>query len=322
MQVFSGFGAAAGKLVGCAVALGNFDGAHRGHQALLRKAIAQARSRGVAAVAATFEPHPAKVLSPQLAPVLLTPLWRKLELLEDLGLDAVVVQPFDAAYAASGPAQFLERDLFGALGPSHVVVGPDFTFGRDRSGSVRDLRSACERRSVGLTEMPAVTCDGVVVSSTKIRELVAEGRVSAAERLLGRPFEISGSVVHGRGRGRTFGFPTANLQPDVEVRPRSGVYAVRAYFDRQVLGGAANIGRKPTFDESEVTIEVFLFDFEGDLYGARMSVELLARLRGEQRFGSAEELAAQIEHDCEAAKAVLAHAAPPGPLSPRLGARP
>jgi riboflavin kinase/FMN adenylyltransferase len=231
------------------------------------------------------------------------------------------VQPFDAAYAASGPEQFLERDLFGALAPAHVAVGPDFTFGRDRAGSVRDLRSACERRGVGLTEMPAVTCDGVVVSSTKIRELVAEGRVSAAARLLGRPFEISGNVVHGRGRGRTFGFPTANLQPDMEVRPRSGVYAVRAYFDGQVLGGAANIGRKPTFDESEVTIEIFLFDFQGDLYGARMSVELLARLRGEQRFGSVEELAAQIEHDCEAARAVLAHAEPPGPLSPHLSAR-
>jgi len=316
MKVFPGFEAARGGLAGCAVALGNFDGVHLGHQALFREAVARARARGAAAVAATFDPHPGKVLAPQLAPRLLMPLGRRLALMESCGLDAVVVQPFDRAYAGLGPQGFLERDLFGALAPGDVVVGPDFTFGRGREGTVLSLRKACEERGVGFAEVPAVTCEGVVVSSTKVREFVAEGRVEAAARLLGRPFELCGEVVHGRGRGRTFGFPTANLAIESEVRPRTGVYAVRVFFAGEFRGGAANIGIKPTFGERDLTIEIFLFDFEGDLYGQRIAVEFVERLRNEQHFASVEELAAEISRDCDRAREALARVEPPGPQSP------
>ncbi|MGI5864507.1 MAG: bifunctional riboflavin kinase/FAD synthetase [Myxococcales bacterium] len=318
MRVLSGFDAARGQqLAGCAVALGNFDGVHLGHQALFREAIDRARGVGRPAIAATFDPHPGKVLAPELAPKVITPLPRKLELMEALGLDAVVVQPFDERYAALSAPDFLERDLFGALAPSWVVVGPDFTFGRGRGGTVEDLRAAAALHNAGITRVDPVTCEGVVVSSTKIREFIAEGRVGAAARLLGRPFDVRGRVVHGEGRGRTFGFPTANLAIEGEVRPRNGVYAVRVFFGGAVYVGAANIGRKPTFGRGEVTVEIFLFDFEGDLYGTRMSVEFLKRLRGEQRFSSVDELARQISKDCEATRAVLAQVEPPGPLSPR-----
>jgi riboflavin kinase/FMN adenylyltransferase len=162
----------------------------------------------------------------------------------------------------------------------------------------------------------------VVVSSTKIREFVAEGRVSAATCLLGRPFELMGVVERGLGRGRTIGFPTVNLHPEPEVRPGIGVYAVRVTWRDRVLGGAANIGRKPTFGDEEVTVEAHLFDFAGDLYGERLSLEFIERLRGEQRFNSPAELVAQIERDCQHARQILEQASPPGGLSPRRQPRP
>ena len=331
MDVFHGFAEARGHLDGCAVALGNFDGVHLGHQALLGWARDEARRRGQPSVAATFDPHPGKVLTPELAPKLISPLWRRLELLEDFGLDAVILQPFDRPYAALDATQFLSRDLFGLL-PSELVVGSDFTYGKSRFGNVESLREACEsgavsppalraRGGVRLTVIAPITCDGVVVSSSKIREFVAEGRVAAAARLLGRPFELSGEVVSGMGRGRGIGFPTANLASENEVRPAIGVYAVRASLEGRVLFGAANIGRKPTFGDAEVTIEVHLFDFEGDLYGKTLAVEFLDRLRGEQRFAGVAALKAQIARDCEKAREIARETPPPGPLAPQASRR-
>lgn len=322
MQVLHGFTQAKGSLAGCAVALGSFDGVHRGHQALFAEALSRAHARGAAAVAATFEPHPGKVLFPEMAPKLLTPLPRRLELLRAAGLDAVVLQPFDRAYAGLSPEEFLSRDLFGGLAPRDVVVGPDFTYGRGRAGTVATLAAACGARGVGFAQVGAVTCEGgAVVSSSKIREFVAEGRVGAAAKMLGRPFDLSGTVAAGLGRGRTLGFPTANLHADNEVRPGNGVYAVRAFFGGQVRAGAANIGRKPTFGDEEVTVEVHLLDFAGDLYGTPLAVEFLERLRGEQRFGGVDELKAAIARDCAHAREAVARAAPPGPLSPFAAGR-
>lgn len=322
MLVLQGFSQAQGELEGCAVALGSFDGVHRGHQALFAEAIARAHTRGARAVAATFEPHPGKVLFPDLAPKLLTPPARKLELLEACGLDAVVLQPFDKAYAAVSPGAFLERDLFGPLAPGDIVVGPDFTYGKARAGTVASLAEACRARAVGFAQVPAVTCDGgAVVSSSKVREFVAEGRVGAAARMLGRPFDLVGAVSRGLGRGRTIGFPTANIHAENEVRPGMGVYAVRAFFGKEVHPGAANIGRKPTFGEDEVTIEVHLLDWQGDLYGVRLAVEFVERLRGEQRFSGVDALKSAIAADCAHARAILEQAAPPGPLSPFARAR-
>ncbi|HVG60048.1 MAG TPA: bifunctional riboflavin kinase/FAD synthetase [Hyalangium sp.] len=294
------------ELAGSAVALGNFDGVHVGHQALF----AEAR-RHAPPVVLTFHPHPGKVLQPELAPKLITLLPRKLELLQEYGLTAAVVQPFNREYART-PAAAFEESLLDVLGARHLVVGSDFTYGVARSGTVATLREAAGRRGAQVHLVQPVTVDGVVASSSKVREYILEGRVSAAQRLLGRPFDLDGTVVPGAGRGRGIGFPTANVDTQNELRPAPGVYAIRVCIKGEPQGpwlpGAANIGVKPTFGGSVVTIEAHLLDFQGDLYGKELRVQFLERLRSEQRFGSVAELVGQIKRDVEAARTVIARA--------------
>jgi riboflavin kinase/FMN adenylyltransferase len=305
MKVFHSV-AEARELAGSAVALGNFDGVHLGHQALF----AEAR-RHAPPVAITFHPHPGKVLQPELAPKLITLLPRKLELLQEYGLTATVVQPFNREYART-PAAAFEESLLDVLGAKHLVVGSDFTYGVARTGTVATLREAAGRRGAQVHVVPPVTVDGVVASSSKVREYILEGRVAAAQRLLGRPFDLDGTVVPGAGRGRGIGFPTANVDTQNELRPAPGVYAIRVSIQGEPRGpwlpGAANIGVKPTFGGSVVTIEAHLLDFQGDLYGKELRVQFLERLRPEQRFGSVAELVGQIKRDVEAARTVIARA--------------
>lgn len=295
------------ELAGCALALGNFDGVHLGHQALF----AEARRHGVPAAALTFQPHPGKVLQPDLAPKLITLLPRKLQLFEACGLEAAVVQPFTREYARHSPRDF-EASLLDVVGARHLVVGHDFTYGAARAGTVATLREAAAARGAQVHVVAPVTVDGVVASSSKVREYILEGRVSAAQRLLGRPFDLDGTVVTGHGRGRGIGFPTANVDTQNELRPAAGVYAIRVCFlgtpGAAWLPGVANIGVKPTFGVNEVTIEAHLLDFNGDLYGKELRVQFLERLRAERRFGSVAELVGQIKRDVEAARAVIARA--------------
>jgi riboflavin kinase/FMN adenylyltransferase len=305
MKVFHSV-AEARELAGSAVALGNFDGVHVGHQALF----AEAR-RHAPPIALTFHPHPGKVLQPELAPKLITLLPRKLELLEEYGLTATVVQPFNREYART-PATTFEESLLDVVGAKHLVVGSDFTYGVARSGTVATLREAAARRGAQVHVVSPITVDGVVASSSKVREYILEGRVSAAQRLLGRAFDLDGTVVPGAGRGRGIGFPTANVDTQNELRPAPGVYAIRVCIKGEPRGpwlpGAANIGVKPTFGGSVVTIEAHLLDFQGDLYGKELRVQFLERLRPEQRFGSVAELVGQIKRDVEAARTVIARA--------------
>ncbi|MFL5349425.1 MAG: riboflavin biosynthesis protein RibF [Hyalangium sp.] len=294
------------ELAGGAVALGNFDGAHVGHQALF----AEARRHGPAA-ALTFNPHPGKVLQPELAPKLITLLPRKLELFEAYGLAAAVVQPFSREYART-PASAFEESLLDVLGARHLVVGSDFTYGAARSGTVATLREAAVQRGAQVHVVQPVTVDGVVASSSKVREYILEGRVAAAQKLLGRPFDLDGLVVPGAGRGRGIGFPTANVDTQNELRPAPGVYAIRVRLKEDSEGlwrpAVANIGVKPTFGGSVVTIEAHLLGYQGDLYGKELRVQFLERLRAEQRFGSVAELVGQIKRDVEAARTVIARA--------------
>ncbi|MGC3997955.1 MAG: riboflavin biosynthesis protein RibF [Anaeromyxobacter sp.] len=307
--------AAAGTLRGGAVAIGNLDGVHLGHQRLVEVARAWGASAAGRAGVLTFDPHPARVLRPQLAPPLLTELPRKLELLAALGLDAAVVQPFDRAYAGRSAAEFVGEDLAGRLGVRHVVVGYDFTAGRERA-RVDTLRPLAERHGITLHVVEPVAAEGLVVSSTKIREFLLEGNVEAAALLLTRPHDVDGVVARGAGRGRGFGFATANLAT-AGLLPAQGVYAVEAWVGRpgeapgagaRPLGGVCNVGVKPTVQETgQVVAETHLFDFGGaDLYDAPLRLAFLARLRDERRFPSLEALRAQIARDAEAARAVLA----------------
>jgi riboflavin kinase/FMN adenylyltransferase len=346
MRIHLGLAAAHQTLARGIVAIGNFDGVHLGHRALFAEARARASQRGLGGpvCALTFEPHPARVLAPLLAPPLICSLARKRELLARLGVDALIEQPFDRAFAALSPEAFVE--LLAATGVAAVVVGADFTYGRARSGNVDSLRHALEERGVQLHIHPQVAVDGLVVSSTKVREFVLAGKVSAAAGLLGRPFDLDGEVVRGAGRGRTLGWPTANLKTAAQLLPGVGVYAVRARalepgaarasasaiapdgsgggpqeivydaheVDAPVIGGAANLGINPTFrapgaqagSASPLMLEVHLLDFSGDLYGRALRVEFIERLREEQRFPGPEALKAQIARDVEAARARLA----------------
>jgi riboflavin kinase/FMN adenylyltransferase len=305
---------AAGALRGCAVAIGNLDGVHLGHQALLALARVRARLRGAPAVALTFEPHPVRVLRPHLAPPLITPLARKLELLAAQPLEATVVQPFDRAYAATPAAEFVARDLGDRLGCAEVVVGYDFTAGHERA-RVDALRGLLAARGVTLHVVEPVTSDGLVVSSTKVREFLLEGNVDAAAMLLTRPHDVDGTVVRGAGRGRGFGFPTANVATE-SLLPANGVYVIRARVGGGApgrgpeLGGVCNVGVKPTVEAAAgVGLEAHLFDFDGrDLYGEAARVAFLARIRDERRFSSVDALRAQIAQDVARARDVLAAA--------------
>jgi len=309
--------AEAGSLRGCAVAIGNFDGVHLGHRALFELARAQARARGAPAVALTFNPHPVRVLRPGLLPPCLTPLPRKLELFAGCALDAAVVQPFDLAYAASTAAAFVDRDLGAALGAAEVVVGHDFTAGHSRT-RVEGLRVLLEERGMRLWVVDPVTSQGLTVSSTKIRELLLEGKVAGATELLGRPHDVDGEVVRGDGRGRSIGFATANVATEAML-PGNGVYAVRvllggrrergaALEGARPLEGVCNVGVKPTVRESGApAAEVHLFGHDGsDLYGAWLRVAFVERLREERRFSTLEALREQIARDATQARERLA----------------
>jgi len=293
------------------IAPGNHDGVHLGHQALIARARRHARAHGLRAVALTFDPHPAVVLAPERAPTPLTTLARRRELLLHAGADDVVVLPFTPALAALPPEAFL--DALRAQGARGLVVGPDFRFGHGRAGDVALLEGYGQAHGLAALIEPDVRVDGQRVSSTAIREALQAGEVERACTLLGHLPELQGEVVSGQRRGRTLGFPTANLTTEPVQHPADGVYAVVV----RVLGegaaasqsalrlGVANLGVRPTITAGR-SVEVHLFDFDRDLYGARLRVGFAARLRPEERFSSLEALRAQIALDCEAARSTLA----------------
>jgi len=295
----------AGTLRGCAVAIGNFDGVHLGHRRLLETARARAATHRSLSVALTFEPHPAQVLRPSMAPPTLTPLPRKLELLEEAGMDAAVVLPFDLDYAATPAAEFVRRDLCARLGASDVVVGYDFTAGHERArvDALGEMLLAC---GIGLSVIQPVTAEGLTVSSTKVREFLLEGNVEGAGMLLGRPHDVEALVERGAGRGRRLGFATANLRPE-GLLPALGVYAARARMGGRTFDAVCNVGVKPTVEESgPVGLEAHLLGHDGsDLYGERVRVEFVARIRPERRFPSLDALRAQIAADVETAGDLL-----------------
>ncbi|MGD0838353.1 MAG: bifunctional riboflavin kinase/FAD synthetase [Polyangia bacterium] len=297
------------KLGGPAVAIGNFDGVHLGHQALLREARRLAQASGAEVVALTFDPHPARFFAPDLAPPMLTTLERRAELLGEAGADTVLIEPFTAELAGMTAEAFVEQVLAHELGARHVVVGSDFSFGKNRLGKVDLLCTLGQRHGIGVSVIPQVSVNAVPCSSTKIREFVLEGRVEGARMLLGRPFEIEGDVGRGFGRGRTLGAPTANITNAGEILPRAGVYAGQARRmgalpaderDQVWYPAAISIGTNPTFADQgdpQLLVEAYLLDFQGDLYGARLRLAFLAHLREQRRFAAAEDLADAIKQD-------------------------
>jgi riboflavin kinase/FMN adenylyltransferase len=304
---------------GGAYAIGNFDGVHRGHQALLQAAREHAAALGGPAGVILFEPHPREHFQPDTPHFRLTPLARKLELLEGLGLDVAVVLTFDAALAALPAEAFIARILVDALAARHVVIGYDFRFGKGRAGDAELLARAGRERGFGLTVVAPVGEAGVVFSSGAVRAALTKGDVAGAAALLGHWWRVSGEVIGGFKRGTGLGFPTANIALDPGVTLAHGIYAVRVYAEGQIFGGAAYLGTRPTFDGGAPMLEVFLFDFDGDLYGRTITLEFIDFVRGDMRFASAEALKAQIAQDCARAQAIL-DVAPADPLGKRAQA--
>lgn len=294
-------------LRGAVVAIGNFDGLHRGHLALFERTKQRARERGAKAAVLTFEPHPVRVLAPRFAPPLILTFEEKLEGLEAAGLEAVVVQPFDRAFASTPPRAFVDDLLVRSLGVSGVVVGPDFSFGHKGAGKVSDLEAWLGEHGASVDVVPAVTEGGMVCSSTKVRELVREGRVDAAAVVLGRTYSLTGVVEDGDKRGRRMKVPTANLRTARELLPQIGVYATAAKLDDgRVLPSVTNVGLRPTFDGEGLRVEAHVLDFEGELYGRPLELLFYERLRDERKFPSADELRRQIAQDVADARAALA----------------
>ena len=304
MQIFRDWRALPAAAQGATIALGNFDGVHLGHASVVRVAHTARPDRPAAVL--TFEPHPREFFRPQDPPFRLTLAAERALALQALGVSIIYELPFDQAFSHLTAEQFVAEVLHRGLGAAHLACGADFAFGRRRGGNTGYLAAQAEALGIGLTLVPPVSDAQGPISATRIRRLLQDGYPERAAALLGRPFSIRGEVMHGDKRGRTIGFPTANLPLGRHLEPARGVYAVTArLMDGGIVKGVANIGQRPTVGGEESRLEAHLFDFEQDLYGQELTVELRFFLREEQKFASFEALKAQILQDAAQARALL-----------------
>jgi len=306
------------RLKGGVVAIGNFDGVHRGHQAVLCQAVNLAKANSVSATVLTFEPHPRTFFKPGAPVFRLTNAKTKAELFGALGFDCVVEHAFNGELSSTPAADFVSDLLVGKFDVSHVVTGYDFHFGKGREGSPQFLMRAGEEHGFSATIVTAFSDEGGgVVSSSRIRKCLAAGNLAEANGLLGYSYRVSGEVVKGAQLGRTLGYPTANISLPPEATLAHGIYAVRAQLSEGViLDGVASYGRRPTFDNGEALLETFIFDFDGDLYGQDITIYLESWLRGEEKFDSAEALVEQMDKDSEEARSCLSTLGPEQGLWP------
>ena len=307
MERLDGGSAIPPHLAGGIVALGNFDGFHLGHQAVIGRAVDQACAEGRPALVATFDPHPVRHFQPDAPPFRLTTLDQRERLFAAAGADGMIVFHFDGALAALEAEEFVRDRLVGLLEVGGVVTGEDFTFGHNKSGNAVTMAAFGARYGFTDATVGAVLLDGAPVSSSRIRDALREGNPREAARLLTRPWAIEGIVQHGDKLGREIGFPTANIDMGNYLRPAYGIYAVRGRLpDGRVVDGAANLGIRPSFDPPKELLEPHFFDFRGDLYGQLIEVELIDYLRPETKFDTLEALVAQMEADCDRARMILA----------------
>ncbi|EAQ33899.1 riboflavin kinase / FAD synthetase [Nitrobacter sp. Nb-311A] len=292
--------------------MGNFDGVHLGHRAVIAAAFEMAHSRGKPAFAVTFEPHPRKFFSPNAPQFRLTDETNKLRLLAGAGLDGAVVMTFDAARAGTTAQDFIHHDLIERLGVSGIAVGYDFRFGKGRVGSPSLLVSEAARLGIEVNVQPPVDIEERPVSSSAVRKALVEARIADATAMLGGPWFVTGEVIHGEKRGRGLGYPTANIRLDPDCGLRHGIYAVRVGCgkgkDHRRFDGVASFGRRPTFDNGAPLLEVFLFDFQGDLYGTMLDVAFIGFIRNELKFDGIKTLVRQMDDDAAVARAMLAAA--------------
>ena len=288
--------------------LGVFDGLHLGHQRIMQTVVERAKTVNAVATAITFDPHPRAVLHPESAPPLLQTLDQRLANFKVLGIEQAIVVAFDREFAAQPAEDFLTNVVHDRLHAKEVYLGKGFAFGKNRGGNIDLLRQMSENLGFFADEVDEVTLRGKRISSSKIRDLLAEGKINIARRMLGRPYGVEGVIVRGNRRGHTIGFPTANLHPHNRVIPKFGVYATATLIDGKWRRSITNIGVRPTFENTaEPSIETYLFDFDGDLYGDVLRVRFLHRIRDERKFSGVDELKAQIEKDTKRALNYFEH---------------
>ncbi len=307
MPVINGLEAIPKPLRNTVITIGNFDGVHLGHQILFREVLKRSVAVDGASMVVTFEPHPLVVVNPEIAPAIITPLNRKAELILSYGIEYVTVIPFDRRFATVRARQFVEEILFEKLGLKELVVGYDYAFGYKREGNIDLLRKMGEELGFDVHVLDAIHRGEIVVSSTMIRNLLREGNVSKVAELMARPFQVQGTIVEGRKvGGPVLGFPTANLETsEMGLIPATGVYAVEAVLDEEVLPGVCNVGVNPTFNVEKMTVEVHIFNFDRSIYGKTLRVNFIERLRSERKFPDVQHLAAQIGKDVEKARIIL-----------------
>lgn len=288
------------------VTIGNFDGVHLGHREIFRRVVRKAAELGGTSVVFTFVPHPRKLLAPEKAPLQINTYAEKERLIEASCIDVLICAPFTREMAAISADRFVEEILVGRIGVRHLIVGYDYAFGRGREGNTEYLRRRGDDLGFTVEVLSPVSQKGEVYSSTRVRELIRAGKVEDVVILLGRHFNLEGVVVQGARRGRTLGYPTANLQTEKELLPAPGVYAVKIRYGNEILDGVANIGFTPTFEREKQSVEVYIFDFDQDLYGQTLRIYFLSRLREERKFPSPADLIKAIRGDVERARELLA----------------
>ncbi|MCX8043965.1 MAG: bifunctional riboflavin kinase/FAD synthetase [Desulfobacterota bacterium] len=292
------------KLTNPVITVGNFDGVHLGHQKILKKTIQRAHALGGCSLVYTFHPHPLQVLRPEDAPPAITTFEEKVAIIGSIGIDYLVCEHFTRQYAEQPPEEFIKNIICDRIHPREIIIGHDYAFGKNRKGTVELLRKMGEIFHFKVHVIDNITIKNIPVRSTTVRRLIVLGKVSLAEKLLGRSYCLSGKVIH--GKQRRIGFPTANLSPGKSLIPKNGVYAIRAATPYGVFNGVVNIGFNPTFAAEKLTIEAHLFDFSADLYGKELSLHFIKRIRGEKKFPDVDALVKQIEKDIALAKRILA----------------
>jgi riboflavin kinase/FMN adenylyltransferase len=305
MQILRHIGERSHELVGSVVTLGNFDGIHLGHQALIAGAVSDSKKLALPSVVLTFEPHPLSVLAPDRAPKLILAHKDKMQLLQTFGVDIVAVQHFDLAFAALSAEDFVRDLLVRRLKARKIWVGKDLRFGQGRSGEVEDLRRWGRELGFEVAVVEPILVDGNRVSSSRIREFLRDGRVDAVKTMLGRYHFISGRVVEGQRRGKDLGFPTANLSSRTEVLPLDGIYATLFRLGPRVLQSVSSVGLNPTFGAGPRTVESFIMGFDENIYGEAAQLSFVKRIRNEIKFSSVSDLVAQIRNDVRDAEAIL-----------------
>ncbi len=292
---------------GSAITIGNYDGLHIGHRSILTDVFFSARKLGLKSALLTFDPHPVKVLAPQMAPLLINTLDQKIELVEKLGLDAIIIQKFNHHFASESPEAFFKKRLLSDLNAKHITVGYDFTFGAGRQGTIETLEILGYQNDIDINIINAKMQNRLLASSTIIRKLIASGDIKRAARLLDRPFFIDGKVIHGHARGASLGIRTANLATENELLPKDGVYATLIRHGDKVLQSVTNIGFNPTFGDKTRSIETHIFDFAESLYRKRLRLTFIARLRDERKFADGTTLVKQIRKDIVKSKQILSN---------------